>query len=100
MLGTHTGAGFTCSFVGRLDDEGQDGREAAADIGRMFEEYGSKMMVLAARRSGVRNLLNSSFPSSRGSSLVNSNPFSLILSHSESRYRNGAINHLKRWIRF
>ena len=48
LLGAHAGASFVSPFVGRLDDEGQDGMEVVADIVSMFKEYNIKTKVLAA----------------------------------------------------
>jgi transaldolase len=48
ILGAQAGARYVSPFVGRLDDEGQDGMQVVADIVEVFHKHGIKTQVLAA----------------------------------------------------
>ncbi len=48
ILGAQAGAAFVSPFVGRLDDEGQDGMQLVADIVAIFQSYAIATKVLAA----------------------------------------------------
>ena len=48
LLGAQAGAGFVSPFVGRLDDQGQDGMSVVAEIVAVFREHQVSTEVLAA----------------------------------------------------
>jgi transaldolase len=48
LLGAQAGAGFVSPFVGRLDDQGQDGMSVVAEIVAVFREHRVSTEVLAA----------------------------------------------------
>ena len=48
LLGVQAGAGYVSPFVGRLDDQGQDGMEVVGDIVTIFRQHGISTEVLAA----------------------------------------------------
>lgn len=48
LMGAHAGATVVSSFVGRLDDAGNDGMEVVEDIVSIFKRYDIKTKVLAA----------------------------------------------------
>ena len=48
LLGARAGANFVSPFVGRLDDQGEDGMQVVADIVTVFRQYTIKTKVLAA----------------------------------------------------
>lgn len=48
LLGALAGATYVSTFVGRLDDIGQDGMELVAEIVQLFERYSLPTQVIAA----------------------------------------------------
>ena len=48
LLGAQAGAGFVSPFVGRLDDQGQDGMSVVAEIVAVFRKHQVSTEVLAA----------------------------------------------------
>jgi transaldolase len=48
LLGAQAGATYVSSFVGRLDDIGQDGIELVKDIVAIFKQYQLPTQVIAA----------------------------------------------------
>jgi transaldolase len=48
ILGAEAGSAFVSPFIGRLDDEGQDGMVLVSDIVDIFKKYNKKTKVMAA----------------------------------------------------
>jgi transaldolase len=48
LLAAKAGASFISPFIGRLDDQGQDGMQLIADIVQIYRNYGFATEVLAA----------------------------------------------------
>lgn len=48
LLAAKAGAAFISPFIGRLDDNGQDGMELIADIRQIYDNYGFGTQILAA----------------------------------------------------
>jgi transaldolase len=48
LLASKVGAAYVSPFIGRLDDQGQDGMELVRDIVQIYHNYGSKTKVLVA----------------------------------------------------
>ena len=48
LLAANAGATYVSPFIGRLDDNGQDGMELVRDIMTIFENYGIETEVIAA----------------------------------------------------
>jgi len=48
LLAAKVGATYASPFIGRLDDQGQDGMELIADIVQIYRNYGYKTEVLVA----------------------------------------------------
>ena len=48
LLAAKAGAAFISPFIGRLDDNGQDGMELIADIRQIYDNYGFGTEILAA----------------------------------------------------
>ncbi|MEM7670264.1 MAG: fructose-6-phosphate aldolase [Pseudomonadota bacterium] len=48
LLAAKAGATFISPFIGRLDDNGQDGMELIAEIRQIYDNYGFETQILAA----------------------------------------------------
>ncbi len=48
LLAAKVGAAYVSPFIGRLDDQGQDGMELIRDIVQIYRNYGAKTKVLVA----------------------------------------------------
>ena len=52
LLGAAAGSTYVSPFIGRLDDEGQDGMALVSDIVQVFQNYDIKTKVMAASIRG------------------------------------------------
>jgi transaldolase len=48
LLAAKAGAAFVSPFIGRLDDNGQDGMQLIEDIAQIYDNYGFETEILAA----------------------------------------------------
>ena len=53
ILAANAGASYVSSFIGRLDDIGEDGVQLVANMVKIFKQYGLKTEIIAA---SIRNL--------------------------------------------
>jgi transaldolase len=80
MMAAKAGATFISPFIGRLDEEGEDGIELIRTIRQIYDNYDYKTQILAASIRHITHVRNAALAGSDAATLP-PNVFRQLLSH-------------------